>query len=128
MLPYLKSLQYALEGLWHALKTERNLKLFTALYVLSFVLGWAFGITLRDWQIQIFTGSIFLAMELMNTALENFADAFDTHTKSQNDQHTAAIKATKDVAAGASLVCLAAWVIILAIIYQPRLALVWMGI
>ena len=121
MSPYLNSLRYALEGLQCAWKTERNFKLFVALYILSFLLGWFLGITARDWQVLIFTGSIFLAVELVNTALENFADAFDTHSKSQNDHHTQAIKATKDIAAAASLVCAIAWGAILVIILVPRM-------
>ena len=126
MRSYLNSLRYALEGFVQAFRTERNFKLFLALYLLSFVLGWLFGIGPRDWQILIFTGGIFLAVELINTALENFADAFDTHTKSQNDQHTRAIKATKDIAAAASLVCAIAWGLILLIIFWPHIS-GWMG-
>ncbi len=128
MQPYIRSLRYALEGLTHAFGTERNLKLFGALYVLSLVLAWTLEISARDWQMVIFTGGIFLAVELMNTALEHFSDAFYTHAKKQDDLHTLAIKATKDIAAGASLICALAWGIILTIIFAPHLYLWWMQI
>lgn len=121
MRPYFQSLRYALEGVWHALKTERNMRLFTALYVLSFLLAWFLDVSRRDWQMLIFSGGIFLAMELVNTALEHFADAFHTHTHHQNDPHTAAIKITKDIAAGASLVCALAWIVVLVMIVIPHL-------
>ncbi len=121
MLPYLRSLRFALDGLWHALKTERNLKLFTFLYVLSLLISGALHISLLDWEIVIFTGGIFLAFELINTAIEHFTDAFDDHVKAQNDHKTAAIKATKDIAAGASLVCAVAWGVILLMIFVSNL-------
>jgi diacylglycerol kinase len=116
MRSYWNSLRYALSGLTHALKTERNLKLFVALYVLSFVIGAILGIRSRDWEILIFTGGVFIAVELMNTAIEHFTDAFDIHS---NKLHKAAVKATKDIAAAASLVCAVAWGLTLLMIYLP---------
>lgn len=118
MRPYISSLRYALEGLCHAFATERNLKLFGALYLLSLVLSATLSIDAADWQMVIFSGGIFLAVELINTALERFTDAFDRHSQSI---HTSAIKATKDIAAAASLVCALAWAVILCMIVLPHL-------
>ena len=122
-----RSLRYALEGVWHALRTERNLKLFTALYIFSLLISAVLNVSVRDWEMVIFSGALFLAMELVNTALERFADAFHTHARAQNDLHTQAMKVTKDTAAGASLVCALGWIIILVMIYFPRLWILWMG-
>ena len=116
---YFKSFGYALEGLRAAFTTERNLKFFGCVYVCSLLLGWFFAIGARNWEMVIFTGGLFFSVELINTALEHFADAFDDHTKSQNDHKTAAIKATKDIAAAASLVCALAWAMVLIIIFLP---------
>jgi diacylglycerol kinase len=124
---YNKSLRYALEGLWHALTTERSLKLFVALYALSLIVSWLLHIHARDWEMVILSGGLFIAVELVNTALERFADAFYAHAKAQNDLHTKAIKATKDIAAGASLVCAVGWIVILAMIYFPHVYLWWLG-
>lgn len=121
---YYQSLQYALEGLLHAFATERNLKLFGAIYLLSLMLSVTLRISAIHWMMVIFTGGIFMAIELMNTALEHFTDAFDTHS---NSTHRAAIKATKDIAAAASLVCAIAWGVILLIIFVPAVGLWWMG-
>ena len=115
---YYRSLPYALDGIWQAFSTERNLKLFTALYAISLLISWILQIAPRDWEVVIFTGGIFLAFELLNTALERFTDAFDRHSQSI---HTPAIKATKDIAAGASLICALAWGVILCIIFVPHL-------
>jgi diacylglycerol kinase len=116
MMGYVKSLGYALQGLRHAFVTERNLRLFGGLYAFSILLGWWMHIDARDWELLLFTGGVFLAIELMNTAIEHFSDAFDTHSKSQDDHHTHAIKCTKDIAAAASLVCLTVWVIVIGLI------------
>lgn len=121
MSAYIKSLGYALEGLFHAFTTERNLKLFGMLYIISLAAGYVFKIDRRDWEFLFFAGGVFLTIELINTALEHFTDAFDTHSKNQNDIHTHAIKCTKDIAAGASLVCLLAWGSVLAIIFWPHI-------
>lgn len=114
----LKSLRHAVDGLSHAFVTERNLRLFGVLYLLSLMLGVALQISLWEWQIVIVTGGIFLSFELINTALEHFTDAFDTHSQSI---HSSAIKATKDIAAGASLLCALAWAAVLCFIFLPHL-------
>ncbi len=121
---YYQSLRYSLEGLRHALVTERNLRLFVGLYALSLILGCLVTITIRDWEMIIFTGGIFLSVELINTALERFTDAFDAHSQSI---HSSAIKATKDIAAGASLVCAVAWGVILCMIFLPVIGTLHFG-
>jgi len=113
------SLLFALDGLWHALQTELNLKLFLCAYVLSLVVCAFFEITSIEWTILLFAGGTFLTIELLNTALERFSDAFDSHSKRQDDIHFAAIKATKDVAAGAALVSGMTWVASMAVIFWP---------
>lgn len=115
---FYRSFRYAFSGLRHAFARERNLKFFTAVYVFSLVLGWIVELNLRDWQMVIFTGGMFLSVELLNTALERFTDAFDRHSQGI---HTSAIKATKDIAAGASLVCAIAWAVILCMLFVPEI-------
>lgn len=117
-----KSLRHAVDGLSHAFVTERNLRLFGVLYLLSLMLGIALQISLWEWQIVIVTGGIFLSFELINTALEHFTDAFDTHSQSV---HSSAIKATKDIAAGASLMCAMAWATVLCFVFLPHLWAWW---
>lgn len=118
MRTYYRSFLYALSGLGHAFGKERNLKFFGAVYVCSLLLGGILGIAMRDWQMVIFTGGVFLSVELLNTALERFTDAFDRHS---TGMHASAIKATKDIAAGASLICAVAWAAMLIITFLPLL-------
>ncbi len=121
MRPYVQSLGFALNGLRHAFATERNLKLFGALYVLSWIIAAALKINRFEWTLVIFSGAVFLAIELINTALEHFSDAFDDHSKAQDDIHEHAIRATKDIAAGGSLVVAVAWGMTLLLTYWPHI-------
>lgn len=124
MRSYILSLRFAYAGFRHAFATERNLRLFTVLYVSSLVIAALLDTNLRDWEMIIFSGGIFLSVELINTALERFTDAFDAHSRSI---HSQAIKATKDIAAGASLICALAWAIILCIIFLPNITSLRIG-
>lgn len=117
----LGSLLYALEGLAHAFMTELNLKVFLLAYACSLVIAAFLRLTPLEWAVLLLSGGIFLTVELINTALERFTDAFDAHAKNQNDIHFEAIKATKDVAAGASLVAGCTWVAIMTIFFVPRI-------
>ncbi len=121
MRPYFHSLGYALAGLKTAFRSERNLKLFIALYVISLLMGWYFGIEKTEWIILIFSGAVFLAVELINTAIEHFSDAFDDHSKAQDDIHEQAIKATKDIAAAGALMVATAWGVTVLFVFLPRL-------
>ena len=116
---YIKSIGYALTGLLHAFRTERNFRLFVFGYSASLVLALLFRVDLDRLPIIILSGGAFLAIELINTALEHFADAFDDHTKKQEDLRYSTIKCTKDVAAGAALVSAVAWALTLFIIFWP---------
>ena len=121
---YIKSLGHAFDGLVHAFLTERNLRLFGWFYVISLAFAVALHISLIEWGIVVFSGGMFLAIELVNTALEHFSDAFDTHSKSI---YTPAIKATKDIAAAASLICGVAWGFLLCILFLPHLWEWWIA-
>jgi diacylglycerol kinase len=115
------SFVYALEGIWHSLSTELNIKLFVLGYIVSLILAAVFQFTILEWAIVLVSGSTFLTVELLNTAIERFTDAFDTHAKSQNDVHFEAIKVTKDVAAGAALVAGTSWVVATGVLLYPHL-------
>ncbi len=119
---YVHSVGYALSGITYAFRTERNFRLFLFGYTASLFLPLILGLGRTEFPVVIAAGGFFLAIELLNTALERFADAFDSHTKKQDDVHFQAIKCTKDIAAGASLVCAYVWAITLLFIFIPRIA------
>jgi diacylglycerol kinase len=126
MKPYYLSLRYALNGIAHAFATERNLKLFLGLYLLSFAIAAFLGLEHMEWIVVVFSGGVFLAFELMNTSIEHFSDAFDDHSKAQDDIHEQAVRLTKDIAAGASLICAGSWGVVLLLTYWPH-AMVLIG-
>lgn len=121
MKAYFESLSCALNGLREAISTERNLKLFIIGVLLTFPLAAFLQLPLWQWIVLILSGGTFISMELMNTALEHFTDAFDSHSKKQQDIHFEAIKMTKDIAAAAALVTAGTWGLLLLGIFGPPL-------
>ncbi len=120
MKSFAQSFVYALEGIAHALTTERNLKVFAAGYVVSLLVGWLLGLEQSEWPFIVFAGGMSLVVELVNTALERLADAFHDHSVKQDDHYHESIKATKDIAAGASLVCAVVWVSVMILVFVPH--------
>lgn len=117
---YLNSFRFACHGIAHALKTEKNLRLFAVMYLASLVVAYFLHLEESEWPFVVFAGGMFLSVELVNTALERLSDAFDDHSTKQEDHYYETIKATKDIAAGASLVCAVIWLIVLALVFCPH--------
>jgi diacylglycerol kinase len=135
---YARSAGYALQGLRSALHAEHNLKLFIIGYGCSLLAGlWLPAVVppvspLRpdEWMFLLLSGGTFLAVEVLNTAIERFTDAFNAHTRLQKDDHDGTVGMTKDIAAGAALLSALTWIAILAFIFAPRLlvlCLLWSG-
>jgi diacylglycerol kinase len=117
----IKSLGYALEGLLHALKCERNLQLFILGYAV--MLFFAATQTLRTWEwlALIASGTAFMAVELFNTALERLTDAVDALPKEGgNTTLHHSMKSAKDVSAAAALVGLVTVVITIVLVLGPK--------
>src|SRR3989338_2634670 len=97
MVRILKSLGFALEGLLHAIKRERNLQLFTVGYV-----------------------AVLLIAAML--PLERLTDAVDALPKEAgNTKLHLSMKAAKDVSAAAALMGLATAVITMVLILGPKL-------
>lgn len=110
----IKSVQYAVQGAWHLLRTEHSVMAQTALGVLFCGLGYALHITLNQWLAQIIVFGMVLAVESLNTALEKMADFVHP------DFHPA-IGTIKDMAAGAVFFAAMAALAVLGLIYIPYL-------
>jgi diacylglycerol kinase (ATP) len=93
----LDSFRWAWRGVAQALRRERNLQIQAALAVLSAGLGLWTGLSAAEWALLALAAALVLSAELMNTALEELADAL--HPK----RHPKLGRA-KDIAAGAVLV------------------------
>lgn len=118
----IKSVAAAYAGLRYALKTERNLRIFLATYLIFFVLALQLHFEALEWALFLFSGGFFTGIELLNTALERIADSMDDHCKREHraDCFTA-IKHAKDVSAAASLVSLVVVVLTMILLFVPHL-------
>jgi diacylglycerol kinase (ATP) len=91
------SARFALQGLAHALRHERNLQIQAALAAATLGLGLWTGLSAQDWALLALATGAVLSAELMNTALEELADAL----KPRRDPR---VGRAKDIAAAAVLV------------------------
>lgn len=110
----LRSLKFALKGLWLLLTTEDSIKMQFLLGVISIVIGFYFDISATEWMFQLIVWSMVLVAESANTAIEKMADFVhpDYHKK---------IGFIKDIAAGAPAFAAIFALIIAAIIYTPKI-------
>ncbi len=92
-----KSFGYAFEGLKHAVRTRRNLRIHIVIGALVVTLGIYLNLPLRDWAVIALTIGAVLTGELINTVVEAVVDL------ASPEYHELA-KVAKDVAAGTVLV------------------------
>ena len=110
----ISSFKYAFQGVFSAIKTERNLKIHITIMILVIIFGIMLKISKAELIICIILFGLIISMELINTAIENTVDLV---TKEKNEQ----AKIAKDVAAGAVLVSAIASAIIGLIIFVPKI-------
>ena len=117
-----RSLGFALEGLLHALKRERNLQLFAVGYVAVLLIAVMLPLELWEWIAILVSGGAFMAVELFNTALERLTDAVDALPKEAgNTKLHGSMKAAKDVSAAAAFVSLITAAITIILILGPKI-------
>ncbi|MBP9773753.1 MAG: diacylglycerol kinase family protein [Candidatus Peribacteraceae bacterium] len=117
-----QSLRHALHGLHHAVAAERNLRLFLGTYTVVLILAEIENIPMIQWLLLIVSGALFLAIELINTALERLVDTCDELWRkidTKANGHHMGLKLTKDVASAASLISLCLNVVVILSIFLP---------
>lgn len=115
-----RSFGFALAGLSHAWKREKNLRLFTWCYLPVLAAGFYFRLLEWEWIAVLAAGLGFLVVELLNTSIERLSDALDHNRKLDGTAgFHPMLKAAKDVAAGASLMYLCLTILTLAIVFYP---------
>lgn len=110
----LESFRYALAGIWHTLKTQRNAQIHVVIALAIFVLGLVLKLSLTEWAILALTTGFVLATEMLNTVAEA---AMDYATAEFDPQ----VKIVKDVAAGAVLTAAITAVVVGLLILGPPL-------
>lgn len=110
----LRSIKFAVKGMWLLLTTEDSIKAQTFIGLLSTLMGFYFSISTTEWMIQLLTIGLVLVAEALNTAVEKVADFIhpDYHKK---------IGFIKDIAAGAPAFAALIALIIASIIYVPKI-------
>jgi len=110
----IRSIKFALRGMWLLITTEDRVKVQLFLGVLITILGVLFHISTTEWMIQFTVIGLVLVAESLNTAVEKVADFIhpDYHKK---------IGFIKDIAAGAASFAAIISLIIACIIYIPKI-------
>lgn len=108
----LHSFSYAFEGLKLFFTREHNVRIHLAVTLVTIAMGFLVGLSAMEWVAIVLTIAVVLASEAFNTAVEYLCN----FVSPQKDQR---IKAIKDVAAGAVLLCAIAAVVVGLIIFLP---------
>ena len=114
----LRSLKFALRGMWLLMTTEDSIKAQLFFAIIAIFLGFYFDISPTEWMIQFLVIGLVLVSESLNTAIEKIADFVhpDYHKK---------IGFIKDIAAGGPSFAAIIYLIIVSIIYIPKLSLLF---
>jgi diacylglycerol kinase (ATP) len=109
----IKSIGYAFKGASHLISRESSIKVQFAIGLIMTFTGFYFGLSATEWIIQILVIALIMALEGINTAIEEIADFIhpEFHKK---------IGVIKDISAGAVFIFAIAAVIIGFIIYFPK--------
>lgn len=110
----LRSLKFALKGMWLLLTTEDSIKVQFSIGLIAVFFGFYFDISAYEWMFQLIVIALVLVAEAMNTAVEKMADFVheDYHEK---------IGFIKDIAAGAPSFAAIFALIVAGIIYLPKI-------
>jgi len=93
----LVSFNYAIEGVIHVLRRERNMRVHFALATVVLVLAFAYDVTKVELMVLLVSIAFVLFAEMVNTAIEEMIDV-------STQRYDPRAKIAKDVAAGAVLV------------------------
>lgn len=108
------SVQHALDGLIWAFRTQPNFRVHTVVSLIAIILGMFLSLTPIEWVVIIFTISLGIVIELLNTSIEAATDLI-------TDQFHRLAKVTKDTAAAAMLVYAFGAVLVGIVIFLPKL-------
>ena len=110
----LKSVKYAFKGAFLLITTESSIKIQFCIGIIMTILGFYYQLSATEWIIQILCIALILALEGINTAIEEIADFI-------HPEHHTKIGLIKDLAAGAVFIFAIAASVIGFIIYFPKI-------
>src|ERR1700761_895166 len=110
----IKSFGYAWKGITHCFFMEMNFKIHVVIAFITILCSVYFGLSPKEWVVIIICIAAVLALEMLNTAVENICNKFCPDIDPQ-------VKIIKDVAAGAVLIAAIASACIGVLIFLPKL-------
>lgn len=110
----LKSIGYAFKGAWILITTEASVKVQVGIGIIMTFLGFYFELSRTEWIIQCLTIGLIIAIEGINTAIEEIADFIHP------DQHPK-IGLIKDISAGAVFIFAITAIVVGILIYFPKI-------
>jgi undecaprenol kinase len=110
---FINSFRYAFEGIFHAVKSERNFKFHLIAAIIVITSGLLSDLTYTEWFIILVLIGGVLALELLNTAIERVVNLVTM-------ERLPLAKEAKDLAAGAVLIFAIVSAIIGLLIFIPK--------
>ncbi|MFP9098554.1 diacylglycerol kinase family protein [Flavobacterium sp. RHBU_24] len=114
----LKSISYSVKGAVTLITREHSIMVQLGLGILVTVAGFYFNISATEWMMQTFAVGLIMAIEGANTAIEKMCDFIQPNFDER-------IGFIKDVASGAVFFAAVAAIVVGAIIYYPKVALLF---
>jgi diacylglycerol kinase len=108
-----RSFAFAGQGVWHVVKTQRNMRVHLLAGLAAVVLGVILRIGAADWACVLTVIGLVLTAEALNTVVEALVDMY-------TDEFHPLAKIAKDVAAGAVLISSLAAVGVGIAVFLPR--------
>lgn len=104
------SFVYSIQGLWYVIRNELSFQLELFFVILAVILALVLQITTGQWLVLMFSASILLISELINTAGELLCDHI------AGDHYNRVIGTVKDILSGTVLLCIINFMVVSAII------------
>jgi diacylglycerol kinase (ATP) len=108
-----RSFLFAGQGVWHAVRHQRNMRVHLAAAVAAVVAGLVLKISAVDWACVLLAIGLVLTAEMLNTVVEALVDLC-------TDEYHPLAKIAKDTAAGAVLISSAAALGVGIAVFVPR--------
>jgi diacylglycerol kinase len=105
---------FAGQGVWHAVRRQRNMRVHLAATVAAVVAGLVLKISAVEWACVLLAVGLVLTAEMLNTVAEALVDLV-------TDQYHPLAKIAKDTAAGAVLIASAAALGVGIAVFLPRI-------
>ncbi|NTW46189.1 MAG: diacylglycerol kinase family protein [Candidatus Moranbacteria bacterium] len=120
MIAFAKSFRHAADGIRNAASTERNFRIELILGLAATVLLFLLPLSSAERGIVLLTIGVVLSLELLNTAVEHLMDVL-------SPQYHEAVKATKDITAGAVLLASVFAVFVGIVVFLPHIIPIFSG-